>query len=132
MNTTPTVYGGYCYFPEHPNADMHGIVRFSVRASSPTDAIWQLGRYGILIGHTTLNKFWGPTKSTVEQEVCAGHHASVFFCSPTFAYTQTDFYRCDPSLMANNRKREEKKAHEDGAKVTASGRPKPRRKVELP
>lgn len=131
-NVTPSVYGGYCHFPEHPQADMHGIVRFCVRASSPSDVIWQLGRYDVMIGHSTLNRTWGVSKSAIEREVCETKHACVFFCSPALAYLYADKYFHNPELMANNRKRADKQAHEEGARVAAAGRPKPRRKVELP
>ena len=127
--TISFVYGGYCYFPEHPLADMHGIVRFCVRTPGPLHARDQLTKYGVNL-FSVHSHFWGESKSHVEQEVTARDFAEVYWCRPALAYTQPPCYSKDRSLLLSVRQETSRLAHAEGSKVRASGRSG--RKVEFP
>lgn len=125
-----TVYGGYCYFPEHPLADLHGIVRFSIKTDHPLSAEAALAKYGVQLIPRSYGKIWGPSKSRVEQEVTSPDYGHVYFCRPALAYTHPSHYQKDLTLFVSIRQENTRLAKSEGHKVASAGPNK--RKVDFP
>jgi len=118
------VWGGYCYFPDHPLADMHGIVRFCIRAKA-LQVRGALARYGVNL-FSLHSHYWSESKSHVEAEAAARNHGEVFFCSPTKAYLSPQEYVCDFRLTTAHRRQTEELARTEGRQVASAGRRSPR------
>lgn len=130
MNKDSTVYGGYCYFPSHPMADLHGIIRFCIRVHSHLSVYTQMDKYGVDLNPRERGKTWGPSNSIVESEVTAQNYGDVYFSSVASAYLSADLYKHDKGQMISLRLESERLAKTEGSKVRASGPSK--RKVEFP
>lgn len=128
--TVKTTWGGYCFFPDHPLSDMHGIVRFCVRVKSSLDVREKLDAYGAELQTGRIGKLWGESVSHVEQEVTARDYGEVYFCRPALAYTQPDCYQKNLSLLLRMRQETKRLAKIEGSQVRASGPNK--RRVEFP
>lgn len=123
------VYGGYCYFPEHPLADMHGIVRFCVQVESTLRVRDAVQRYGVYL-FSIHSHYWGESLSHVEAEVTAKQYGEVFFCSPTKAYLSVESYHHDRKLMEKFRQESQRLAHAEGSKVASA--PRRGKRTEFP
>lgn len=119
-------YGGFCHFPPHPFADMHGMVRFCVLAATETDAIGKLDRYGIRLRYSELGSTWGETLSQIEREVTEGHYGDVFFSRVADAYLSAASYKLDKELTHKRREMRRLEAEKQGGEV-ASKRAKERK-----
>jgi len=127
---TPVVVGGFCYFPEHPLADLHGIVRFAVKTRSAITAQGHLSRYGVALNPRELNRTWSESKSHVEIEVTGPCYGDVFFCPPGQAYIHSKYYLHDRKWMLAHREEAQRLAQAEGHKVATS--PRRGKKAEFP
>jgi hypothetical protein len=88
------VYGGVVYFPIHPKADMHGLVRIIIRTKSTAAVHLALNSFCIL----TSASFWNclifqESKSAAEQKATEGHYGEVLVCSLAEAYLKPENYQ---------------------------------------
>jgi len=86
----PRIWGGIAYAPQHPAADMHGLVRVVLKAPSKHAAIQRLKRLGI--------KQWVAlqiTQSAIEQAAANNLAADdgVLFCELQVAYLRVQNYK---------------------------------------
>lgn len=127
----PVVYGGYCHFPDHPQSDLHGIVRFCVKTSSPYRVREALLKYGVDLNPRELNRTWGPTKSIIESDAASQRYGEVYFCNVSQAYQSLTVYRLDRSLTLTIRKENERLAKAEGHKVASAPR-RGEKRIEFP
>lgn len=130
MSDIPSVWGGFCHFPDHPLADLHGVVRFCIRTTSPYRVRDALAKYGVDLNPREIHKTWGASKSHTEAAVTRLNFGEVYFCSVVHSYLDISVYRHDRSLTVAMRQETSRIAHAEGSRVKASGRTN--RKVEFP
>jgi hypothetical protein len=114
------VYGGYAKFPEHPSADLSGVVRFCVLAVSPSDAIMLLQRYGVRLRQSEYGHTWEESNSLAEAEATANRYGDVFFAATSQAYLKSSVYICDKNLTYKKRQMRQKVAEAQGSAVAAT------------
>ena len=86
------VYSGIAYLPDHPDADLHGLVRACIRERSRLAAMQKLRRAGIpLVGST--NMIWQQSASHVEQMATERHYGEILICPIVFQYLDANNYR---------------------------------------
>jgi hypothetical protein len=92
-----TVYTGVCYFPRHPQADMHGLVRCIVRTSSLQKLQEALAVYDIPFHVLMFNEgIWCESKSVVEKAVSETHYGEVMVCALSYQYLGGGHYETVP------------------------------------
>ena len=97
-----TVYGGVVYFPVHPKADMHGLVRIIVRTKSVAAVMLALASFNITVIPQFFNyRVWAESKSAIEENVTFNHYGEVFVCAVNEAYLSAERYSRIPKGMRN-------------------------------
>jgi len=92
-----TVYTGVAYFPRHPYADMHGLVRCVVRTASLQHLQEALAVYDIPFHVLMLKEgIWCESKSVVEKSVTEAHYGEVMVCALCYQYLTGAHYETVP------------------------------------
>ena len=92
-----TVYTGPAFFPKHPLADMHGLVRCVVRTSGVLNLHRALQVYDIPFHVMMLSLgLWCESKSVIEQGVTAEHYGEVMVCELWKQYLKPENYQPVP------------------------------------
>lgn len=95
-----TVYTGVAYFPKHPQADLHGLVRCVVRTSSVMKLAEALRIYDIPFSPMLLNQgIWNVSASIVEQRASESHYGEVLVSPLWCQYLEPDFYEPVPKSL---------------------------------
>ena len=89
------VYGGVLYLPEHPSADIHGLVRACIRTRSWLWAEEQLSKQtNVLRTHMLWSSgLWSISQSAVEIMVSQQHYGELLICPLVEAYINPEAYR---------------------------------------
>ena len=101
-----TVYGGMIYFPQHPCADMHGMVRACIRSRNWLTVRHAWKAYGIdfEINPNLHLKLWQESKSVVERNATEGRYGEILVCSLVEAYLRVDRYAKIPRELLQSSK----------------------------
>ena len=77
-----TTYSGIVYWPEHPDADLHGLIRLIIRESRRLMVEVKLEAMGLFSNPRMWDgKIWQQTQSHVE-ELASERHFGVFLSCP--------------------------------------------------
>ena len=88
-----SVYGGVLYLPQHPYADIHGLVRAVMRTKSWTYVSMALEELNVLNPSLMLrNGMWGQSGSAVEKIVTETHYGQMLVCPLVEAYLNAGKY----------------------------------------
>jgi hypothetical protein len=88
-----SVYGGVLYLPQHPYADIHGLVRAVMRTKSPTFVSLALEQLNVVNPSLMFrNGIWGESGSAVEKLVTEGHYGEMLVCPLVSAYLDAAKY----------------------------------------
>ena len=100
-----TVYGGVLYWPQHPAADMHGLVRACVRTQSRLQILRLIHSYGLqLPASAWLTNIWGESRSVVEGFVTEQHYGALLVCPLSMAYLSAENYQAGFGALTLRRK----------------------------
>ena len=93
-----TVYSGIVYFPDHPDADLHGLIRIAIRAQSWLIVQDKLGEAEIpLIGLRW--KIWQESKSHTEHQATERRHGELLACPLVLQYLKPENYKPIPKSL---------------------------------
>jgi len=88
-----SVYGGVLYLPQHPYADIHGLVRAVMRTKSWAYVSLALEQLGVVNPALMLrNGIWGQSGSAVEKGVTESHYGCLMVCPLVEAYINAAKY----------------------------------------
>ena len=101
-----TCYSGIVYFPEHPEADMHGLIRVAVRTRGPLDVCDKLIRAGMpgsmaAFWHTRV---WTESKSHAEIAATETHYGELLACSLATQYLKSENYKPIPRALLRRKR----------------------------
>ena len=89
-----SVYGGILYLPQHPYADIHGLVRAVMRTKSWAYVSLALEQLSVVNPSLMLrNGIWGQSGSAVEKQVTEGHYGELLVCPLVEAYLNAEKYQ---------------------------------------
>lgn len=92
-----TVYTGVIYFPRHPDADMHGLIRCVVRTSGLMNLAGALRVYDIPFHAMMFGQgIWCESKSIAEIEASEMHYGEVMVCPTWCQYLKAENYKTIP------------------------------------
>lgn len=92
-----TVFTGIIYFPQHPQADMHGQLRCIVRTSGITNLTSILRLYDIPFSPVLFNwSIWTESKSMAEQTASEQHYGRALVCPTWQQYLAPEHYQPIP------------------------------------
>ena len=88
-------YGGVLYLPEHPSADIHGLVRAVIRTKSWLWAEEHLTKQTNVLRthHLWTSGFWSESKSAVEILVSQQHYGELLICPMVESYINAEAYK---------------------------------------
>jgi hypothetical protein len=88
-----SVFGGILYLPQHPAADIHGLVRGAIRTKSWLWAEEILSKAGIERTHALWSLgMWSESKSAVEILITQQHYGELLICPLVEAYLNSEHY----------------------------------------
>ena len=107
-----SVYGGVLYLPQHPAADIHGLVRAVMRTKSWAYVNMALEQLNVVNPSLMLrNGIWGQSGSAVEKMVTEGHYGEMMVCPLVSAYLDAAKYeRLLPESLRQSTKRHERES----------------------
>lgn len=89
-----SVYGGVLYLPQHPYADIHGLVRAVMRTKSWAYVSLALEQLNVVNPSLMLrNGIWGQSGSAVEKMVTETHYGEMLVCPLVEAYLKPEHYQ---------------------------------------
>lgn len=98
-----TTYSGIVYFPEHPDADMHGLVRIVCRERSAIEVLRRLASAGFCCAGLMHSKLLQESKSHVEQQAAERCYGELLVCSLVSQYLDPELYRPVTSELLRRR-----------------------------
>jgi hypothetical protein len=88
------VFGGVLYMPDHPAADIHGLVRGCIRTRTWLQAEELLTARGIQRTHALWSLgFWRQSQSAVEILISQQHYGELLVCPLVEAYLNAAHYK---------------------------------------
>jgi len=98
-----TVYSGISYLPDHPDADLHGLVRVVVREMNRMRVVQRLEDAGVRTLGIWTTSTWAASKSHVEHQA-AVEFGVLFACPLAKQYLTIEHYRpISKGVLAKNR-----------------------------
>jgi hypothetical protein len=96
-----TTYSGIIYFPEHPDADMHGLLRIAVQCKAWIEIPAKLERYGHDMPILVLRNLgiWQESKSVAEQQATATRYGELLACPLVLQYLKAENYKPIPKSL---------------------------------
>lgn len=92
-----TVYSGIAYMPQHPDADMHGLIRIVIRTRSWLAVRDKLD--GLGISDRCASNIWTESRSHVEQLATEGRYGEPLACPIVLAYLKPENYKPIPRSL---------------------------------
>jgi hypothetical protein len=88
------VYSGIVYAPDHPDADLHGLIRACIRERSWIIARQKLvGAFGGTASSLFNSKIWQVSKSHVESLATEKHYGEILACAIVRQYLDPKYYK---------------------------------------
>ena len=100
-----TVFAGITFFPEHPDADMHGLVRACIRTQNRFQIFRAWQAYGIDFNLYAMFPYgiWSESKSHAEILATENHYGELMICPLVKAYLRPEEYKPIPKhLLASD------------------------------
>jgi hypothetical protein len=101
-----TVFGGILHFPEHPDADMHGLVRCCIRTANKFQIAHHWKAYGKKFYPTREfmsalddGGTWQESQSHAEHVATETHYGELLVCPIVKAYLRPEEYRPVPKHL---------------------------------
>ncbi len=89
-----TTYGGIVHLPEHPDADLHGLVRVAIRAGSFLAAKDLLAeKYGVVLGGGWNTRIWQTSSSHAEILATERQYGVLLACPLAKQYLRPEDYQ---------------------------------------
>jgi len=88
------VYSGIVYAPDHPDADLHGLIRACIRERS-----WNIARqkltltFGATASSLFNSKIWQVSKSHVESLATEKYYGEILACAIVRQYLDPKYYK---------------------------------------
>ena len=105
MPNKGTTYGGLLHWPEHPAADMHGLVRAVVRVRGRLQVARAVEQYGLIAPAPSLwlQGIWSESKSAAEIQATESRFGQLLVCPVSVQYLHAESYRA-PDRKAGDHK----------------------------
>ena len=87
-----TVYSGIVCMPDHPDADLHGLIRVVIRAISKLDVREKLDEFDIWMA-PWHSKIWQESKSHAEHQATERHYGELLACPLALQYLRPENYK---------------------------------------
>ncbi len=94
-----TVYSGIVYLPDHPDADLHGLLRVCIREASVSHAINKLDNSLIHTHCLWTRKIWQESKSHAEAQATERHYGELLTCPLVSQYLRPENYKPIPKSL---------------------------------
>ncbi len=95
-----TVYSGIVYMPDHPDADLHGMIRVAVREATRSDVREKILRNGIEYHFSMWNTgIWQESKSHAEAQATERHYGELLACPLVLQYLKAENYKPIPKSL---------------------------------
>ena len=88
-----TVYSGIVVAPDHPDADLHGLIRVCIRERSWEAVERKLERAFDPLAAPWNSRLWGQTKSNAEILATEGRYGELLACPLVLAYLDPKHYK---------------------------------------
>lgn len=100
-----TCYSGIAHLPEHPDADMHGLVRVAIRVRGGwLEVRDRLDRAAI--SATFAGEIWQESKSHAEMVATEWHYGELLACPIVLQYISPENYRPIPKFFLRGKRHE--------------------------
>jgi hypothetical protein len=93
------VYSGIAYMPEHPDSDMHGLLRVVIQERSIPAVMAILEKSGITFRGLWTANIWQVSKSRIEQLAAERHYGELLACPLVLAYLKPENYKPKPKSL---------------------------------
>ena len=88
-----TVYSGIVYAPDHPDADLHGLVRVCIRERSWDAVERKLERAFDCLAAPWNSRIWQKSKSNAECLATEDHYGEILICPIVRQYLDPKYYK---------------------------------------
>ncbi len=92
------MYSGIVYFPDHPDSDLHGLLRVIVRVKSKLDVRELLDECELIIAPWGV-KIWQESKSHAEHQATERHYGELLACPLVSQYLKAENYKPIPKSL---------------------------------
>lgn len=93
-------YSGIAHFPEHPDADLHGLVRLVIREANMILVAEKLNRAGIsYMPALFATRVWQVSQSRAEEEATERHYGELLSCPIALQYLKPENYKPIPKSL---------------------------------
>jgi hypothetical protein len=99
-----TCYSGIVNLPEHPDADMHGLIRVAIRDRSTQAVVTKLEEAGIRCKGLWGAYIWQESRSHAELVATEWHYGKLLACPITLQYISPDNYRPIPKDLLRGKR----------------------------
>jgi hypothetical protein len=90
----PSVYAGIVYLPQHPQADLHGLIRGVVRTRGILRLKEILDRFDIPFHARMFQEgTWSESRSIAEIQAAQSHYGELLVCPLWCAYLGASYYQ---------------------------------------
>lgn len=110
-----TCYSGIVHMPEHPDADMHGLIRVAIRDRSQQTVILKLEKAGVAFKGLWTAGIWQASKSHAEMIATEWRYGEFLACPIVLQYMSPENYRPIPKSLLRG------KRHAESKPITSSG-----------
>ena len=100
MNLKGTTFAGIVYCPQHPDSDIHGLLRACVRTTSLMRVGEILASYGVSFRVMWMQDgLWSESKSIAEIEAAQLNYGVLLVCPLWTAYLNPSVYKPMPKEL---------------------------------
>ncbi len=105
-----TVYSGIVFMPDHPSADLHGLVRVVLREINRMRVVEHLEAAGIRTVGIWTTELWRVSNSHAEQQAAEALPMGVLAACPLAKqYLSPEFYQAIPKSVLKKNRQESKR-----------------------
>lgn len=94
-----TTYSGIVHLPEHPDADMHGLIRIVCRTKTRMEFMDRICRAGVRCTGLWDSQVFQESKSHAEQLATERHYGELLACPLVMQYLGPEKYKPIPKSL---------------------------------
>lgn len=94
-----TVYSGIVWLPDHPDADLHGLIRVVIREASMLRVAAKLEGIAVYNGGLYNANIWQESKSHAEHQATERHYGELLACPLVMQYLRPENYKPIPKSL---------------------------------
>jgi len=99
------VYSGIAHFPDHPDSDLHGLIRVVIRERTMLRVAEKLERAEILYWSGLYQaNIWQESKSHAEALATERHYGELLACPLALQYLKAENYKPIPESLLRRKK----------------------------